>query len=98
MENLTNRYLVDQIDWRPDINGEISDRLPIQEWIDVDMSDDFWRDHVTNYTNDGELSPRDALNSFLLEYLDKIYSSDLLAARIRSIDEIRDKRIDDILK
>ena len=98
MEELTNRYLVDEIDWRPDINGEISDRLPSQQWVDVDMSDDFWRGHVTSYTNNGELSPRDALDSFLLEYLDKIYSSDLLAARIRSIDEVRDDRIDDIFR
>lgn len=96
MKNLTGKYLVDLIDWRPDINGEISDKLPSEHWIDVDMSDDFWFNNINSFLNESN-TPRDALNAFLMEYIDTIYSHDFFGARIRSIDEIRDEKIDDIL-
>ena len=94
LDHLTNRYLADLMDWRC---GNPDGKYPQEQWFDVDMSDKFWYDHVTGYI-DEETDEREALDYFLIEYLDKVYMHDLMGARIRSINEIREENIDDVLE
>ena len=90
LSHLTNKYFVDLLDWR---EGYTDSELPEDYWFDVDMSDDFWYTMVVDQI-DEETTDREALDWFLIEWLDKAYCHDLLGARIRSIDEIREERID----
>jgi len=94
LDHLTNRYLLDLMDWR---GGNPDGKLPEEYWFDVDMSNEFWYNHVSGYI-DEETDERGALNFFLMDYVDKVYMHDLMGARIRSISEIRDENIDDLFE
>lgn len=92
MINLSGIYIVDEIEWRSD-----DPNLPLSHTFSVDMNDPFWKEHVEGYLSDCE-SPREALNEFLGEYLDKAYYTDILSYRVRSLEEVRDDKISIILK
>lgn len=98
MKELTGKYLVDLIEWRGGIT-ELSDgtRLPSEHWFDVDMNEEFWYEHVGKHLNEDN-NPREALNDFLWEYLDKVFGIEPIHYRIRNLSEIRDNRIDDLIE
>ena len=97
MNDLSGKYLVDKIIWRGNTKTLSSGKiLPSDYWFDVNMDDEFWSNNVSRNI-DEDYSPREALDDFLWEYLDKVFGVEPISWRIRKLDEIREVKIDEIL-